>query len=134
MRKFANSAVETELLVSPGLSGGSITVADSTGYPVAPFTVLLDPDVTTEEIVLVTAVSGNTWEVTRGWGGTTAVSHDAGAKVRHGAVSQDFTEAAMAFDALFGDATYTSGQPTNTLLIPVTDYVRKSAPTWGDLL
>jgi hypothetical protein len=62
------------------------------------FTVVIDPDTALEEIVDVispSAPGSNTLTITRGTGvdGTTAISHSAGAKVRHMAIGRDFREA-----------------------------------------
>jgi hypothetical protein len=62
------------------------------------FTVVIDPDTALEEIVDVispSAPGSNTLTITRGSGvdGTTAISHSAGAKVRHMAIGRDFREA-----------------------------------------
>jgi hypothetical protein len=62
------------------------------------FTVVIDPDTALEEIVDVIAPSApgsTTLTITRGTGvdGTTAISHSAGAKVRHMAIGRDFREA-----------------------------------------
>jgi hypothetical protein len=71
---------------------GGITL--STGET---FTVVIDPDTALEEIVDVippSASGSNTVTITRGTGvdGTTAISHSAGAKVRHMAIGRDFRE------------------------------------------
>jgi hypothetical protein len=62
------------------------------------FTVVIDPDTALEEIVDVispSAPGSNTLTITRGTGvdGTNAISHSAGAKVRHMAIGRDFREA-----------------------------------------
>ncbi|HEY4364950.1 MAG TPA: hypothetical protein VGN17_28560 [Bryobacteraceae bacterium] len=55
----------------------SLTVASSTGYPSGGnFRILID-----SEIMIVTAVSGTTWTITRGAEGTTAASHTNGATI-----------------------------------------------------
>lgn len=93
VRNFSNNAVDTQLAVSCTDTAVVLTVASVTGWPAAPFTILLDPDETLEEACLVTGVSGTTLTVTRGYGGTSAVAHTAGAVVKHAAVAQDFIEA-----------------------------------------
>lgn len=138
MRTYSNRAVETELAADIDATTPTITVKEGTGYPAAPFTSLLAPDLQAEEIVLVTAAVGLTWTVVRGWGGTTAVAHPAGTPVIHGAVAEDFREAALAYRQLFGDPQYDptdpTAPPTNAPLLPLTDVVRKSTDTWADLL
>jgi len=53
------------------------------------FTVALDPDTNNEEIVFVTAVSSDTFTITRGRAGSSAVTHAAGATVKHVLTSDD---------------------------------------------
>jgi hypothetical protein len=81
---------------------GGITLA--TGET---FTVVIDPDTALEEIVDVippSASGSNTLTITRGTGvdGTTAISHSAGAKVRHMAIGRDFREANNHIEATTG--------------------------------
>lgn len=56
----------------------SIGVASATGAPSENFRIIID-----SEIMLVTAVSGTTWTVTRGVESTTAATHSNGANVAH---------------------------------------------------
>ena len=138
MRNFSNTAVETELVLLVSVAATQITVKDGSGYPLPPFTVIADPDMPLEEVMLVLARNGLTWDVVRGWGGTTAVEHAAGAKLRHGAVAEDFREGSMAFTHLFGAPIYNPTDPTappaNQPLLPPGDVVRRSDDTWGGLL
>lgn len=57
------------------------------------FTIVIDPDTAIEEIVDATAVSTNTFTITRAIDGSTAQSHSAGAVVRHMAIGRDYREA-----------------------------------------
>lgn len=57
------------------------------------FTVVIDPDTSLEEIVDVTAVSGNNLTITRAIDGSTAQDHSAGAVVRHMVIGRDLREA-----------------------------------------
>jgi len=64
------------------------------GYPSSfPFVLAVDYNTSLEELVLVTASSGTTLTITRGYNGTTAVSHGVGAVVRHVITAQDMTDA-----------------------------------------
>lgn len=93
MANYSNIAVQTTLAGAIGAGDLSITVADPSGYPAAPFRIVLDPgSPTAEEVAQVTAVAGATFTVTRGYDGTTAKSHTAGATVIHAAVAADFTD------------------------------------------
>jgi hypothetical protein len=63
------------------------------GYPNSyPFVVALDYNTASEELVLVTSVSGTTLTITRGYSGTAATGHNAGAVVRHVIIAQDLTD------------------------------------------
>jgi hypothetical protein len=53
------------------------------------FTVALDVDTQNEEIVYITAVSGDTFTIVRGQAGTSAISHTGGATVKHVLTSAD---------------------------------------------
>lgn len=76
MQQYANNA-ETTLGASLNNSATSLTVASSTGFPSGgDFTIRID-----DEFLLVTAVSGTTWTVTRAQEGSSAASHSNGAAV-----------------------------------------------------
>jgi hypothetical protein len=55
--------------------------------------ILCELGTSSEEIMLVTAMAGDSWTVTRGYDGSTAVAHDLGAKVVHGVSAIDMDEA-----------------------------------------
>jgi hypothetical protein len=57
------------------------------------FTLVIDVDTALEEIVDATAVSTNTFTITRAIDGASAQSHSAGAVVRHMAIGRDFRDA-----------------------------------------
>lgn len=83
------SASATTMTVASGtgnsLMGGiTLTAGDI-------FTVALDPDTTSEEIVYITAQSGDTFTIDRAEAGTSGVVHAAGATVRHVLSSSDLT-------------------------------------------
>ena len=83
-----NSSATTTTVVSGSTLLGGITVSAS-----ETFTVVIDPDTALEEIVDVTAVSGNTLTIVRAIDGSSGVSHSAGAVVRHMAIGRDYREA-----------------------------------------
>lgn len=90
------SAVAQDTTVTSGITSSSttVTVAGTTGYPSTyPFVLALDYNTATEELVTVTGVAGLTLTITRGYNGTTAVAHNAGAVVRHVITAQDLTDA-----------------------------------------
>ena len=96
-RNFSSTAVETSLqssipAQSQGVSNTSFIVASVSGFPSVPFTLIVDPDTSKEEVVTVTVANSTTLTVTRGVDSTQAVAHSAGAVVRHGVSGRDFRE------------------------------------------
>ena len=93
-RYYSSNAVDNT--VSSAINSTSTTVTLSTspvGYPgTYPFVVALDYNSASEELVLVTNASGNTLNITRGYGGTSSTAHNAGAVVRHVIIAQDLTD------------------------------------------
>jgi len=76
------------------------------------FTVAIDPDTINEEIVFITAgPSGDTFTITRGQAGSSAVSHSTGATVKHVLTSSDLN----AFEA--GSVSDAGGTVTSLLLM-----------------
>lgn len=100
IRKFSSISVETTLASGISNSATAITVAAGTGSALLggvtltagdQFTLALDPDTNNEEIVFATAVSSDTFTITRGRAGSSAVTHAAGATVKHVLTSDDLT-------------------------------------------
>lgn len=98
MRYYSNTAALSTITSSGGISTGATEVAlsTSTGFPSQyPYTLRLDPDTASEELVTVTGpkpgVPG-TFLITRAQDGTTAKSHGQGAPVVHGVSARDFQE------------------------------------------
>lgn len=90
-RIYSNIAFATSLVSGITAAATSLVVADATGYPAAPFALVVDAgSATYEEVMLVTAKAGATFTVTRGYDGTTAKVHAAGALVIHAAIADDF--------------------------------------------
>lgn len=84
--KTLNQAITN---VSSSIVLNSVTTLPSS-YP---YTLVIDPDTLTEEIVTVTASGGgNTLNVTRGQDGTTAQAHNLAAAVRHMITARDLQE------------------------------------------
>ena len=99
-RLFSSTSVETTLASGINSSVTSMTVASGTGSAllggvtlasgnVDQFTVAIDPDTTSEEIVFITAAASDTLTIVRGRAGTSAISHSAGATVKHVLTSDD---------------------------------------------
>lgn len=92
-RYYSTTAVATTLTGSISNATTSIPVAATTGFPGStPYTLLLDEGTASEEVVTVTGVAGLNLTVTRGVDGTSAVSHNSGATVKHGVSARDFDE------------------------------------------
>ncbi len=102
-RKYLSTSQETTLTSAMNSSQTTMVVNSAAGLlgsitPAAgeTFTVVIDPDTSLEEIVDVIAPSSpgsNTLTIVRPIDGTAAISHSAGAKVRHMAIGRDFREA-----------------------------------------
>jgi hypothetical protein len=108
-RYYSSIAVETALSGSipaqaQGAANTAFIVASVSGFPGSyPYTLIVDPDTSKEEVVTVYAGSGTTLSVYRGEDNTQGVAHSAGAVVRHGVSGRDFREsenhiAARGFD------------------------------------
>lgn len=92
-RYYSSTAQRTTLSASASAAATTLTVNAVTGFPASlPYTLIVDQDTVSEEIVEVTARSGTTLTVTRGVDGTTATSHASGASVQHGVSARDFDE------------------------------------------
>lgn len=97
-RKYSNTAVATTLENVGGITPTTTTLilANTTGYPSQyPFTLRLDPDTASEELVTVNSGSGSAgtpYSVTRGVDGTTAKSHAQYSVVTHGFSARDLRE------------------------------------------
>lgn len=128
-RKYSSTSVETTLAAALASGAGNtlMTVANNTasallgGVTLAPgnvdqFTVAIDPDTASEEIVFITAVNGNDFTIVRARAGTTAIQHNSGATVRHVLSSDDLNF-------------YTAGVATADAAIPETIVTTK-----GDLI
>lgn len=86
------SSIASEMTLAAGIDGaaGSMTLSGVSGLPTqTPYTLVIDPDTSSEEIVTVTNRSGSTFTITRAQEGTPALSHSTGAKVRHKATARD---------------------------------------------
>lgn len=89
------SAIAQDTTVTTGITNTStsVIVGSTTGFPSSfPYALALDYNAASEEVVLVTAAGGTTLTITRGYNGTTAISHNVGAVVRHVIIAQDMTD------------------------------------------
>ena len=141
--KYSSTSVETTLQNAITSSGAtSMVVSSGTGTSlmggvtlgagnVDVFTVAIDVDTINEEIVFITNQSSDTMTIVRGRAGTSAVTHTAGASVKHVLSSYDLTnfQGAVTPVASLGFGGSTSGTTTvqatavagtNTLTLPAT--------------
>jgi hypothetical protein len=103
VRKYSSISQETTLTSALNSSATTMVVGSATallsGISLSAgetFTVVIDPDTALEEIVDVitpSSTSSNTLTITREIDSTAAISHSAGAKVRHMAIGRDFRDA-----------------------------------------
>lgn len=101
-RVYTSTSVDTTLTATLGASATTCTVADATallgsiaGNTISAsntFTIAIDPDTASEEIVVVTGVSGSTLTITRAQASTTGIEHASGATVRHVLTSMELTD------------------------------------------
>lgn len=112
-RQYSSRSQQTTLTGAVTSGATSITVVSGTallGGVTIPagrtFTLVIDVDTALEEIVDATAVSTNTFTITRGVDGSTAQDHSAGAVVRHMAIGRDYRDANLHAEA---DASYNDG-------------------------
>jgi hypothetical protein len=96
-RKYTSTAIGTTLSASLGESVSDVTMyvpnAAAATFPQAyPYTLVIDSDTTSEEIVTVTSGMDGTLTVVRGEDGTERQGHDAGASVRHMMTPRDLRE------------------------------------------
>jgi microcystin-dependent protein len=92
-RNYSSIASEKQLASNVTNVATQITLDNATGLPTPPFMLVLNPDTTIEEIVLVntnqSGVTSPTFIVTRAQDGTAAQVHTAGQAVRHMIVGSD---------------------------------------------
>lgn len=131
-RNYSSVARLASLTAGVSNSATTFPVDQTTGFPTAPFTLVVDPGRTAEEIVTVTAVVGLNLTVARGQDGTAAQPHDAAAELRHMATARDFREAAEHIDQTSGvhgtvgilvDTTSAQSLDNKTILAAGTDHV-----------
>lgn len=141
--KYSSTSVETTLQNAITTSGAtSMVVSSGTGSAlmggvtlgasnVDVFTVAIDVDTINEEIVFITNQSSDTMTIVRGQAGSSAVTHSAGATVKHVLSSYDLTNFQGAVTPVvsigFGGSTSgtttvqaTAVAGTNTLTLPAT--------------
>lgn len=91
--QYSSVAVETALTGAVNAVATVLPVGATTGFPAStPYTLVLDAGTASEELVSVTGVAGLNLTVTRGYDGTSATTHQAGAAVVHCHSAKDFKD------------------------------------------
>jgi len=92
-RQYSNVSQDTTLNGAILSGATSLIVTSATGYPTAPFMIVVDANTASEELILVGAKSGTTFSsLTRGADGTSAAGHSSGAAVAHVVSATDIDE------------------------------------------
>lgn len=121
-RKFSSVSVQTTLASGISNTATSMTLATGTAAAlmggvtlaagnVDQFTVAIDHDTISEEIVFVTGVSGDTLTIVRARAGTSGITHSGGASVKHVLTSDDldyFTTTATIVGTAINASTFTN--------------------------
>lgn len=122
-RVYSSISQDTTLATAINSSATSITVAAGTGATLLggitltagdQFTIAVDVDTINEEIMFVTARTGDILTVTRGQAGSSAVSHAAGATIQHVLSSNDlnwFNNMIQSAQAIGNTPTIDGGTP-----------------------
>lgn len=93
VRYYSSTSQPTTLALNVTPSSTTIEVAALVGYPSSfPYTLCLDYDTGLRELVQVDNAAGTTLTVVRAIDGTSAISHSAGATVRHVSSARDYAD------------------------------------------
>lgn len=132
--QYVNAATTTLAAAITTLSQSSITVADATAFPPNPqFRVIING-----EILLVTAVSGVTWTVSRGVEGTQPTTCSAGTIVDHILTSAALQELRLDTFMIgpYADLPSTGASVTGDLFVPTDsfyDIIRFNGTSWDHM-
>jgi hypothetical protein len=110
-RYYSTKAIELRLYAVDSSTSGNLPASDSVGtthqieirdpdngttnfnLPTTfPFTLIIDPDQSTEEVITATAVIGNTYTITRGSDNSNIALHNIGAVIKHGVSARDYAD------------------------------------------
>jgi hypothetical protein len=136
-RQYYGAATPTTITSSITTSSSSVAIAAYTGWPTGSFSLVIDPGLSSEEKILATSrTTGTITFTTRGYDGTTASAHNAGAVIYPVPTAIDFDEANAVTTkySATGDLTYASAANTPaTLAIGATNNqlaVIGGVPAW----
>ena len=138
VRKYSSISQDTTLAAG-GISSSATTMTVATGTgsslmggitltPGDTFQIAIDPDTTSEELIYITAQSSDVFTITRAVAGTSAITHAAGATVRHVMSSDDLnyfnTTSPASLATAKGNIVVASGnQAVSGLAVGTNDYV-----------
>jgi hypothetical protein len=93
MRNYTSTLDAKTLALAMNSSVTTMQLNNLTGVPAYPFTLVIEPDTTNEEIVTALSLdAGTTVNIARAQDGTSAVSHAIGSEVRHMITARDLQE------------------------------------------
>ena len=118
-RQYYGAATPTTITSSITTSSSSVVIAAYTGWPTGSFSLVIDPGLSSEEKILATSqTTGTITFTTRGYDGTTASAHNAGAVIYPVPTAVDFDEANAVTTkySATGDLTYASAANTPATL------------------
>ena len=95
MRRYINTATPVALTSGVNDAAAVLSVGSTVSFPDPPFLLGLERGTGNEEVVLCTSKDATNFNVTRGYDGTTAVSHDLGSLVEHTVAAIDYREAGV---------------------------------------
>jgi len=93
MRNYTSTLDAKTLALAMNSSVTTMQLNNLTGIPAYPFTLVIEPDTTNEEIVTALSLdAGTTVNIARAQDGTSAVSHTLGSQVKHMITARDLQE------------------------------------------
>ena len=99
-RYYSSNAIDTTLSTGIGAGDTTMTVGSTAGFPSSyPYTLAIDYDTSSEELVDVTAAAGLVLTITRQVDGTTAATHTSAAAIKHVISGRDMREAQEHYNA-----------------------------------
>jgi len=131
------SAIATTMTVAAGTASALLNGVSLTAGNVDQFTIAIDPDTASEEIVFVTNVSSNVLTIVRARAGTSGIIHLTGANVRHVLTSDDliyFTTGVDSAVTLTGTQTLTNKTLTAPVISTISNTGTVTLPTSTDTL